>query len=70
MANGDSRFRSRRFLFACFVEAVATIGLFTFEIEDPMDKLRWWRDVSAMVIGLYAMSSFAEKKVTVGGGGA
>lgn len=67
MANGDSRFRSRRFLFAGFIEVVATVVLFTVEIEDPMDKLRWWRDVSGMVLALYGLSSFAEKRVTVGG---
>ena len=75
MADVSSRYRSRRFLFAAFIEAAATIVVVYFAIkwdargDDIMDLLRWWRDVAGMVLALYGISSFAEKKVSLGNAG-
>lgn len=75
MADESSRYRSRRFLFALFIEVMATVTTVYFAIkwdargDDIMDLLRWWRDVAGMVLALYGISSFAEKKVSLGAGG-
>ncbi len=75
MVEPESRYRSRRFLFAVFIEASATITVLYLgagsdaQADDIMDLLRWWRDVSGMVLALYGLSSFAEKKVNLGVGG-
>jgi len=74
MAGEDSRYRSRRFLFAAGIMLVATLAAAYFgwkwgaESSEVMDVLRWWRDVAGMVLALYGISSFAEKKVTLGKG--
>lgn len=75
MADASSRYRSRRFLFAAFIELAATVAVVYFAIkweargDEIMGLLRWWRDVAGMVLALYGISSFAEKKVSLGVGG-
>ena len=74
MSNGeDNRYRSRRFLFACFVELVATAAFVYFGhhwVDKPaqvMALFTQWTTVSSIILGIYGVSSFVEKKITVGG---
>jgi hypothetical protein len=69
MAAEDTRYRSRKFLFAAFFTVVATVftGYFSWKWEAKpsatMDVLLWFRAFAGMVLGLYGLTSITDKKL-------
>lgn len=68
MANGDPKFRSRKFILASFVQLAATLVLFAAvwgaypnvkKVDAVFDS--WWL-VSGTVLGLYGAGNILDKR--------
>jgi len=61
MADDDTRYRSRKWRLACWVEGCATIAAawVVFTSIDPMPVLWWWMSVSGTVLGGYGILNVA-----------
>lgn len=68
----NHRYRSRRFILACFVLLTATaamvhlvLGCATAVLALPV--LSWWTTVASLVLGMYTINGLVDKKMKNGG---
>lgn len=75
MGNGDSKFRSRKFIFAMIFAGMAILitGYFGYQwrAKPPqvMELLLWFRGMAGMVLALYGLSTITDKKLNQGRAG-
>lgn len=69
MANGDNKYRSRKWILVCWIELFATIvtAWFLLKAEDPMPFLWWWTTVSGTNLGGYGVINLTDKKMNGNG---
>jgi len=69
----DTRYRSRKWRMACWVEgfatavAVAVVAKTLLSTGDPMPVLWWWSSVSGGVLTLYGAANVADSFTDRGG---